>query len=466
MLVLKVASYRRGRDRVVVSVAIPLPCPATMDSARRMGSPRSVPAAATIDHRAEISLDWLIRLRWGAVVGQLLTVGIARALLGAELPLARLLLLISILAASNVILAAAQDRISSTRGVCGAALTLDTLLLSGLLHATGGPYNPFGVLYLVYITLAAVVLGARWTWFLAALSVGCYGLLFLSHVPLEHLDHRGPEMSLHLQGMWAAFTVAAILTAYFVVRLASAIERRDAAMAVMRERAARHERLSSVTTLAAGAAHELGTPLATIAVAAKELERSILTLPPGQADLLMQDAALIRSELDRCRAILNRLGTDSGQMPGEPPVELSVHDLVASVVDLLPRPQRERLDVTVPADRAVVRLPRAAIVQVAHNLVRNALDAADGSVAFSVELRGPDLRVLVNDHGPGMPPEVLARVGEPFFSTKRPGQGLGLGVFIARTLAEQMGGRLSLESIPGQGTSALVEIAGAAPDAA
>jgi two-component system sensor histidine kinase RegB len=419
----------------------------------------AIPAAAT-DHRAEISLEWLIQLRWGAVLGQLLTVAVARSLLGAELRLERVLVLIGLLAASNAMLAVVRHRIAAARGLCGAALTLDTLLLSGLLHATGGAYNPFGVLYLVHITLAAVVLGARWTWFLAALSIGCYGLLFFSYVPLEHLNHGGPQMSLHLQGMWVAFSVAALLTASFVVKLSSAIERRDLAMAEMRERAARHERLAAVTTLAAGAAHELGTPLATIAVAARELERSIARLPATQADLLIEDATLIRSELDRCRAILNRLGADSGQMPGEVPVELRVDALVASVVEQLPARQRGRLDVSAAPDAAMVRLPRAALLQVAQNLLRNALDAADGPVSLSVELRSSDLRMLVKDQGPGMSPEVLARVGEPFFSTKQPGQGLGLGVFIARTLAEQMGGRLSLESSPGHGTTALVEIVG------
>ena len=205
------------------------------------------------------------------------------------------------------------------RAWCGAALTLDTLLLTGLLHATGGASNPFSVLYLVYITLAAVVLGARWTWFLAALSVGCYGLLFATHLPLEHACHLAPEMQLHLQGMWVAFCVAAVLTAYFVVQMSTAIERRDAEMSAMRDRAARSERLASLTTLAAGAAHELGTPLATIAVAARELERSIRALPGAQAAALVEDATLIRSEVDRCRAILNRLGAQVGQTPGEAP---------------------------------------------------------------------------------------------------------------------------------------------------
>lgn len=419
----------------------------------------AVPAQTTTgDHRAEISLEWLIRLRWGSVLGQAATVCAARALLGPEVPLARLLAFVAVLAASNAALRAVASRTHSHRVLCGAALTLDTLLLTGLLRATGGPNNPFGVLYLVQIALAAVVLRARWTWFLAALSLTCYGLLFASYVPLRHLEHSTPEMSLHLQGMWLAFGVASILTAYFVVKLASALERRDADLLEMRERAARHERLAAVTTLAASAAHELGTPLATIAVAAKELERSIRLLPPREAEGLVGDAALIRSEVDRCRAILDRLAADSGQMPGEAPQEMEAEDLLAAILRALPLADQGRLDASAAGNGSCVRLPRAALVQIAQNLLRNAFDASPGRVELSVETAGSGLTLCVHDGGSAIPPGVLARVGEPFFSTKGPGRGFGLGVFIARSLSEQMGGRLTIESRAGAGTTACVTI--------
>jgi two-component system sensor histidine kinase RegB len=408
------------------------------------------------DHRAEISLDWLIRLRWGAVAGQVATIAVAWRVIPAPLPLQRLGSLVLALFVSNLLLATVRRPSAFPRAWCGAALTLDTLLLSGLLHATGGASNPFSVLYLVYITLAAVVLGARWTWFLAALSVGCYGMLFATHLPLEHASHLEPGMQLHLQGMWVAFCVAAVLTAYFVVQMSTAIERRDAEMSAMRDRAARSERLASLTTLAAGAAHELGTPLATIAVAARELERSIRTLPGAQA-ALVEDATLIRSEVDRCRAILNRLGAQVGRAPGEAPVEITAGDLLEAVVRSVPERERARLETSARGD-AVVRVPLNAVLQVAANLLRNALDAGDGTVSLGIETGPAGLRLVLRDDGPGMPPEVLSRVGEPFFSTKAPGAGLGLGVFIARSLCEEMGGRLTLESSPGRGTTARLEV--------
>jgi two-component system sensor histidine kinase RegB len=414
-------------------------------------------AAAASDDRGDISLDWLIRLRWGAVAGQLGTILVAEALWGG-LPLRFLLLPVAALAASNGLVAATRARAGSPRLLCGAALTLDTLLLTALLALSGGAYNPFSVLYLVHIALAATVLGARWTWFLAALSIACYGLLFLAPPSDPHAGHRGDELGVHLQGMWVAFVVAALLTAYFVVRLSSDLERRDATMASLRERAARQERLSAVMTLAAGAAHELGTPLATIAVASRELERQIRALPEPGSRALAEDAALIRSELERCRAILGRLAADSGSRPGETPQAADAASLVAEIVAGVPAAGRARLRVEQARPGNGPSVPRGALVQVALSLLQNAFEAGEGPVRLSVEASATRLVLRVEDEGRGMSPEVLARAGEPYFSTKAPGQGLGLGLFIARTLSEQMGGRLRLESRPGRGTTASVEI--------
>ncbi len=408
------------------------------------------------DHKGRISLEGLVRLRWGAVAGQTATILVAQLLLSAGLPLLRLFVFVAVLAASNLALAAARRRAADPSLWCGAALTLDTLLLSGLLQASGGAYNPFSVFYLVHITLAAVVLGARWTWFLAALSVGCYGLLFAIQ-PAAHAGHAA-GLDQHLRGMWVAFCLAAALTAYFVVKLRAEIEARDAAMGAMRELTLRHERLASVTTLAAGAAHELGTPLATIAVAVTELQRSIDGLPEPHAATLAGDAALIRAELERCRAILDRLSANAGQTTGEAPVEADLEAIAAEIAATVPAVHRRRLEIASPPAPAGVRVPLGPLVQVAQSLLQNAFEAGDGLVTLTLASDVAGLRVMVRDAGHGMTPEVLSRVGEPFFSTKAPGRGLGLGVFIARSLSEQMGGRLSLESSPGRGTTARVEI--------
>ena len=231
------------------------------------------PTEPAASPRIAVSLPWLAAWRWGAVLGQLLTVAVVHFALGVALPLWRVVSLIGVTAGTNALLVAALGRgVTLPRALAGAILSLDTLVLTALLHATGGPSNPFSILYLVHITLAAVVLGAEWTWFLAALAVGCYGVLFaLGGADAMGGHVHGGGFDLHLQGMWIAFTVAAALTAHFVVSLAAAVDRRDAELAAMRAMAERSERLASLTTLAAGAAHALGSPLATIAVAAKEL---------------------------------------------------------------------------------------------------------------------------------------------------------------------------------------------------
>jgi two-component system sensor histidine kinase RegB len=258
--------------------------------------------------------------------------------------------------------------------------------------------------------------------------------------------------------MWVAFAVAAVLIAYFVVKLSEALERRDRALADMRERVHRQERVSAVTTLAAGAAHELGTPLATIAVASRELERAVAALPEAYARGLREDAGLIRSELERCRAILTQLAADSGQRLGEAPTEVPLAEVVADIVRGVPALHRDRLDVgRVPAGPGPA-VPRGALVQVAQGLLRNAFESGEGRVSLSVTSAPGGLRVRIEDEGRGIPPEVMGRIGEPFFSTKPAGQGLGLGLFIARNLVEQMGGRLRIEPRPGRGTSATVEV--------
>ena len=359
----------------------------------------------TSDHRAEISLEWLVRLRWGAVVGQLLTVGVARALLGAEFPLARLLVFISILAASNAIMAAIAPRDRSPRALCGAALTLDTLLLTGLLHATGGP-TTCSASSTWCTSLAAVVLRARWTWFLAAPGSRPHGSCS-PRIPLQRLDHSAPEMSPFQGHGWLSASPRS--SAFFVVKLATAVERRRAAA----EYGSGPRTSGGGRHTQARARPQLGTPLATSRWRREGLERAIRGLPPDQADRLIADAALIRSELDRCRAILNRLATDSGQMPGEAPQELRGEDLVAAILEGLPAHQRSRLTLATPADGAVVHLPAPRGAGRPEPPLRNAAEAAEGRVALSVETADSRADPRAGRRLGWRP--TCCRVGEPFF---------------------------------------------------
>ena len=422
---------------------------------------------ATVQGREELGLRWLVRLRWGAVLGQVAALAFARRVLDAEVPVAPFVAIVLLTAVSNLGVAAYLRSGRSTAGIAGTLLVLDTLSLTGLLQLSGGPSNPFSTLYLVHITLGAVVVGARWAWILTGLAVVGYAVLFFWYVPIPQLEHTAhhhgsgsPFAMTHYQAMWVALTVSAILTMAFVVRLSTALERRGAEFAAMRERALKAERLAAVTTLAAGAAHELGTPLGTIAVAASELERSLASALPSDLPLFVEDARLIRAEVDRCREVLQRIVSEGGEIAGEALVTASAREIAEGAAASLERAGSERVLVEelIPLPRILV--PRRALERALRDVLRNALEASPMGASVLVRIEGSAGRVRITalDNGSGISPEALARVGEPFFSTKPPGRGLGLGLVLARTLCERLGGKLVVAARDEGGTAVTIEL--------
>jgi len=407
----------------------------------------------------KIGLAWLVRLRWLAIAGQLAIVALAVLALRVTLPLPLVALLISITALSNLALTAWLRRSDPSAHVLAGVLLLDVLTLTGLLLSAGGPSNPFSVFYLVHVALAALLLAPRPAWFVAAFTSLAFGSLFV--LPANTIDPHAMHMhhaasSLHLQGMWLAYSLAAGFVVHFVSRVASALQTREHELFELQRSAVRHEKLASLSTLAAGAAHELGTPLATIALVAKELEHALEAR--RSAEELIPDARLIRQEVERCREILQQMATRAGEGAGEMLSRVSVGGVERDLSEALGS-RAAQLAFEREGELSEIVAPKRLLVQVLANLVRNAFDAQAEAgkvepVRVVTRIDAERAAFEVFDSGAGIPANASGRVGEPFFTTKAPGRGLGLGVFLARAFAEEMGGELTLAARPGGGTVA------------
>jgi two-component system, sensor histidine kinase RegB len=420
-----------------------------------------IPSRPSLDGRAPlhaINFGLFIRLRWAAMLGQALTILVVDRWLAIPLPLPELFGIVAIELASNLgcLVWLRQRRPASPRAL-GALMTLDTVLLTALLYLTGGPFNPFSFLYLVQIALAALSLPARGTWALVVLALGCSGFLFLDHRDLtfpatSHADH----MRVHLQGMWVAFGVAAAFIVYFLMRLTRALSTLDAQLFAARDLAARKEKLASLATLAAGTAHELATPLSTIATAARELELALER--SGAADAASDDLQLIREEVRRCRGILDRMALQAGEPVAENLAGVEMRSIIDEALCELPPEAAIRVDLDETLGGTKLLVPPKALSQILRTLIKNGQEAS--APGQPIVVRGQILErhvhIDVSDQGSGMTAEVLHRAGEPFFTTKAPGAGMGLGLFVARATVEQLGGQLSLRSELHRGTSATI----------
>jgi len=417
--------------------------------------------AVTTDLAPNLALPWVVRLRYGMVAGEATVILGMSYGLRIEFPLLWTLAPLAIVLASNILLGSLRTLpVRFTQETLGAVFSLDTLCLTAMLGLTGGPMNPFSLLYLVQITLSAVVLRKTWTWALGVLSTVCFGFLFFFRIPSAAFESHHVEQGLspHLIGMWIAFVVAAALITFFTGKIADALRTREQEVLVLQDQVAKNERLASLVTLAAGAAHELGTPLATIAVVARELERYAANI--ASDDAVLADARLIRSQVDRCRRILERMSVQSAEPMGETPSRVPVRDLLVQVLEQFPESQRAQVKIEFADEKLDAVLPAQATVQSLAALIQNALDATSDERPVLISARGSSsaLSIAVRDHGHGIPASVLRRIAEPFFTTKEPGKGMGLGTFLVRTFAESLGGRVLFDSTPGEGTTVTLEL--------
>jgi two-component system, sensor histidine kinase RegB len=396
--------------------------------------------------RQHVRLDRLVRLRWLAVVGQTAAVLGVYYGLDFELRLWPCLTAIALSAWLNVALSL-RDPALQRLGPDQAAwlLAFDIAQLAALLFLTGGLQNPFALLLLGPVLISAMALPARYTLMLGAFAVLCATALVLTHYPLPWAsDDRLILPPLYMFGIWLSILIAIGFIGFYAWQVAESARQLSDALAATELVLAREQHLSQLDGLAAAAAHELATPLSTIAVIAKELERA---LKPG--DPHTDDVRLLREQAQRCREILGKLA----ELPADGmPFDRAP---LSALIDEVVAPHRNfgiEIDIVLPPERADEPIaPRnPALLYGLGNLVENAVDFAKTRVEVAARWSAREIALTIADDGPGFSAEVIDRLGEPYLTSRRRRQGaedepsgLGLGFFIAKTLLERSGAKLA-----------------------
>jgi two-component system, sensor histidine kinase RegB len=418
--------------------------------------PAAAPAAAKGDG-GRIRVQTLTNLRWMAAGGQSAAIFVVHFGFGYGLPLFRCLFCVAISAAVNLFMA---FRYTPNRRLTGREATVylafDVVQLAVLLYLTGGILNPFTVMFVAPVVIAAATLDLGNTFLLGAIALCACSLISVVHEPLPWSAQTPFGLPpLYLAGLWSSLVLSLGFTSAYVWRIASEGARMASGLAASQLALAREQRLSSLGALATAAAHELGSPLGTIAIVAHELERS---LPAGSAEA--DDAKLLREQAERCRMILMRLAKPEASMVGET-ARLPVCALLDDLADAY---RDEDIDITIavaPTNRVEAQPQVWRAPELLHglgNIIENASDFATSKVRLETSWTPKSLRIVVEDDGPGFAPEIFERIGEPY-TTSRPGytaanesnggriepeagkhEGMGLGFFIAKTLLERTGG--------------------------
>ena len=410
-----------------------------------------MPALGLADHhpRRNVRLDTLVRWRWLAIIGQTTAVLVVHYGLNFELPLWTCLTVIALSASLNVALRLRfhmTQRLEPDRAAW--LLAFDTAELAVLLFLTGGLQNPFAFLFLGPVLLSATALPPRFTLMLGALGAACATVLVFVHYPLPW-DNDDPLQlpPIYMMGVWLSILLAIGFIGVYAWQITEESRQLADALAATELVLAREQHLSQLDGLAAAAAHELGTPLSTISVIAKELENAIAADAPHG-----DDVRLLREQANRCRDILAKITELSSSEPFDrTPLTALIEEVVA--------PHRNfgvAIDVSVPDDRSAepVGARNPAILYGLGNILENAVDFARERVVVGAQWNDDAIDVTISDDGPGFAPEILDRIGEPYITTRRrkPNDndeeptGLGLGFFIAKTLLERSGATLTFEN--------------------
>ena len=415
--------------------------------------------ASTVAHPfIALNLRRLIWLRTLAVPGAAIALLMAGRFYHLPIRVAPLLTILLVLALVNVwtwrrlqIAGAIPD------GEFFTQMLVDVMALTGILYYSGGATNPFAYLFLLPLAISATVLPRRYTWPMALITACAYTLLLFYRVPLPPFSQPGGDSSfaVHVVGMWLGFVLSAGLIAQFVVSMGETLRQQERALGAARERALRDERVVAVATLAAGAAHELSTPLATMALVTTELAEEY---PREQYPQLHENLQLLKSQIRKCKDSLSVISAaaGAGRADAARPVRIDafVRHAVAEVLRLRPTARiKMHVDGPHPAPEIIVE---RTLTQALLNVLHNAVDASPGDVCVDCAWDDQRVRIEVQDHGPGISLKALQPGQAPGRSTKD--TGLGLGLFLTHTALSHLGGEISFGDAPGGGARVTVNL--------
>jgi two-component system sensor histidine kinase RegB len=414
---------------------------------------RLLPADAT----AGKNLLQLVQLRWMAVGGQVLTIGLVQFGFGIPLPLREMAAMLVTLVAVNLIsLLRLRLRASIGPTELFLALLFDVAVLTVQLYLSGGATNPFISLYLLQVTLAAILLEVRWAWAMVAITALCCLGLTLDYRPLDLPAHLSAQLfALHLQGILVCFILDAALLVMFVTRISGNLRAHDANLAQMQRQAVEEDHIVRMGLLASGAAHELGTPLATVSVILGDWRRMPqLREIPGMA----QEMEEMQAAIQRCKTIVTGILLSAGEVRGEAPEVTTVGGFFDDAVEDW-RASRSAVGLVYEnrfgADLPIVADP--ALEQVLSNVLDNAQEASPGHVRLQVRREEEMLVLEVSDDGPGFMPEMLSQLGKPYQSSKGR-QGGGLGLFLVMNVVRKLGGGVAARNRPEGGATVTVSL--------
>ena len=333
-------------------------------------------------------------------------------------------------------------------------LCLDVLILSALLYFAGGATNPFVSLLLLPLVVAATILPKGYVWGMAVLVAGVYAVLMMLFQPLPSgSSHAGHDFNLHVLGMWFGFLLAVAMIVFFVLRMAESLRERDQILSEARERAMRDEKLVALGTLAAGAAHELGTPLSTMAVLSKDLEQEYA----DDADLAPR-LAILQQQVKRCKETLSMISASAGQAKAGSGGRLRLDDFLNGVIAewRLMRPHARLHFQGEGVQPAPWIVSEEGLSQAIITFLNNAADSSPDDVEMTCEWHSAHLQMNIADRGAGIPEEYREQVGKVSFTTKAEGHGLGL--LLAHAIIERLGGHVSVQEREGGGACVSVDL--------